>query len=527
MPETPLKVLLVEDVSFDARIVSTALATAESRYRLTWVARLAGAVEKLATEEFDVILSDLTLPDGGPPESIHTVRNAAGSTPIIVLTSLEQRDMALAFLDGGVQDYLLKDDVTPDGLDRSIRYAIQRQHGHSEVEQLLGQVQQSRQLLKRKNRRLAKLCKTAQRFVDNVSHEFRTPLTVIKEYADLVRQGFVGEVCEEQCRFLDVVADRADDLNRMVDDMLDVSRLESGLLATWRKNCRVIEFVDHVRPSLAKKAELKNVSLRIDIPDGLPTVFCDAEKAGRVLVNLAVNAIKFSGEPGWVHISAGTDPVDGGVVISVRDNGPGVDEASREKIFERFRQLKNTVRGSSKGFGLGLSIAQELVELNFGRMDLESSPGDGSAFSFTLPPGDAAVVVRRYLERTRRRRSESSPVSLVGLEIEPATEPELADEVDDFLNCLLRCSDLLYRTGGHSWLLLVPEPQSELSDLHRRYEGQLEDGNHNRPGAALPQVAFNALGTWPVGTATPPILRAVRSLLQDAAALVDTASGAN
>src|SRR5690606_16188025 len=152
-------------------------------------------------------------------------------------------------------------------------------------------------LLKRKNRRLKRLYETAHRFVDNVSHEFRTPLTVIKEYVGLVHDGVLGGLSEEQADMLEVVTDRADDLNNMVNDMLDISKLDAGMLGLWRKTCNVSDMIERVRPSLERKSHLKQVAIEFDIPETLPQVFCDDEKIGRVIVNLAINAIKFSGDP--------------------------------------------------------------------------------------------------------------------------------------------------------------------------------------------------------------------------------------
>ena len=162
----------------------------------------------------------------------------------------------------------------------------------------------SERVLERKNRRLEELYQTAHRFVDNVSHEFRTPLTVIMEYASLMQDGVVGELTSEQQQMLDVISDRAGDLNNMVNDMLDISKLETSMLGMWRCVCTVDDALDRVRDSLLKKASVKQIDLRFDIPEGLPEVFCDDEKIGRVLVNLVTNAIKFCGRPGKVHVWA-------------------------------------------------------------------------------------------------------------------------------------------------------------------------------------------------------------------------------
>ena len=147
----------------------------------------------------------------------------------MVLTGLANDDVALASLDQGAQEYLIKDRITPEVLDRAIRYAVQRQR-NEDMRRVLDKIRASEKQLQKKNRRLARLNRTAHHSMDDVSHEFRTPLTVITEYVSLLRDGIVGCVDPEQRRMLDIIGDRANDLNNMVDDMLDVSKFKSGLL---------------------------------------------------------------------------------------------------------------------------------------------------------------------------------------------------------------------------------------------------------------------------------------------------------
>ena len=295
----------------------------------------------------------------------------------------------------GAQDYLLKHEVEPKLLARSLRFAIERQRTAA-LESCIEQLAAAQVLLKKKNRRLAKLNRTVHEFVDNVSHEFRTPLTVIKEYASLVKDGVVGAVSDEQKQMLTIVEDRADDLNTMVDDMLDVSKLEAGLLRVDRRICQVADIVARVWPARECKAAVRGVQLEFQLDPKLEAVFCDPEKAGRVLTNLVTNAIKFCGQPGRVWLNCDREPDGAGVRLSVRDNGHGISPENQRAIFLRFKQLSESIRSSTKGFGLGLNIAKKLVELNLGEITVESEIGRGSTFAFTLPKarpiGGAAAV---------------------------------------------------------------------------------------------------------------------------------------
>jgi len=506
LSDSSIQILLVGESSDDAQLLKQALGSAKSRYNVSRVRLLQEAEIELGNGHYDVVLTNLFLPDSDVMTTVFRLCKSANGTPVIALTGMAPDQFALTLLDQGAQDYLQKDDISPETLDRSIQYAIQRNRKRREISGLLEEVEQSRRLLERKNRRLARLYRTAQRFVNNVSHEFRTPLTVIREYTDLLREGVLGTVNEEQCRYLDVVVDRADDLNRMVDDMLDVSRLEAGLLGAWRRRSHIRDIVEYHVPTLTRKAELKDVRLEIDIPDDLPAVYCDAEKVGRVIVNLAVNAIKYCGERGIVKVWAREDDERPGLVVGVTDNGPGIAPECRKSIFGRYNQLRTDSRSSTNGVGLGLNIAQELVELNFGHMSLESQVGQGSTFSFTLPADEPHEVITRFLCRLRQSHREGAFVSFVRASAVEPCDSARVDELDSFLNYLLRRHDLLFRTTANEWLLIVPESQSELALFFDRIAEQRDETNNNRPNGILPEIAFQSLGTWPADTDSAAIL---------------------
>jgi signal transduction histidine kinase len=486
----PVKVLLVEDDAGDAAIAKRLLAkSTRTQFHLEWAQTIAGAEDALKTDGFDVLLLDLGLPLVHGLEGLDRLHAVDARVPIIIVTDQNDEMMALRALQEGAQDYLIKGSLTTDNLVRAIRHATERQN-------LVSRLAEARIILENRNKRLAKLYRTAHKFVDNVSHEFRTPLTVIKEYVSIINDGIVGDVSDEQRQMLTVVEDRADDLNTMVDDMLDVSKLEAGLLGVYRKRCQAEEIVAHVRPSLERKASTKGVELEWDIGADLPPVYCDGEKAGRVLINLSINAIKFCGQPGHVRVSCHRCVDGGGIEISVTDNGPGISAENQQAIFRRFKQLSESVRSSTKGFGLGLSIAKELAEANLGEIRIDSQPGRGSTFSFTLPASDAPEIMRRYLHRIGEIRNSPQQLSLVRAGIDESTSKRLPDDVDTFLSCLLRYNDLLLRVGPQSWLIVLPVPECEVAAFRQRAAKALSDANRNRLVESLPTIHFEFLGSW-------------------------------
>ena len=320
---------------------------------------------------------------------------------------------------------------------------------------------------------------------------------------------------------LDVIGDRAEDLNNMVDDMLDVSRLEAGMLGLWRRQCRVSEIIDHVRPSLIRKSIVKQVELQFHVPDHLPDVYCDDEKIGRVIINLTVNAIKFCGRPGRVQVWAEYQEKERSVLIGVTDNGEGVSQEHLAVIFQRFKQLGENPRGSTKGFGLGLNIAKELVSLNLGQIDVKSAVGGGSTFWFSLPIADPKEIMSRYVKRIAKFQHGPSVVTLAAVKTVEPGDPDMAEDVNTFLNTLLRRHDLIFRADENLWLLAVPCEESELENLSKRAEEARQKLNRNRTGEPLPPVVLDAVGTWLLPDGVAGFIEAVaRTISVPAATLV-------
>jgi len=243
----------------------------------------------------------------------------------------------------------------------------------------------AKQVLEEHNQRLRELYNTAHQFVDHVSHEFRTPLMVIREYAAAIGEGMAGETTNQQREYLGTIMNRVDELHVLVEDLLDISRIEADLLRTARRSCSITDIFEQVRPTLQRKADSSQVVLELSASENLPRVYCDPEKVGRIMINLGVNAIKFSRSDAPVRIWARLTEDEREIQVGITDRGPGIARENLEIIFERFRQLDDHVRMSAKGFGLGLNIVKELVQLHFGRLHVDSALGEGSTFSFTIP----------------------------------------------------------------------------------------------------------------------------------------------
>jgi K+-sensing histidine kinase KdpD len=218
-------------------------------------------------------------------------------------------------------------------------------------------------------------------FLANVSHELRTPLAVIKGSANSLLQPDV--IFDEQTRreFLVSIDKDADTLTRLVDDLLMISRLEADALEVRKKPNRLIDVICAIKDGL-ENLTLKH-RLHIDIPEVIPTVEIDEGRIGEVLTNLVENAVKFSDDDTNIYIQALYEGDE--VLISVADEGIGIPPELHQKIFERFFQGEGRKAGRRKGTGLGLAICQGIIEAHGGKIWVESQPGKGAKFSFSLP----------------------------------------------------------------------------------------------------------------------------------------------
>jgi signal transduction histidine kinase len=504
-----IRALLIEDNIEDAEFICSIFRRTKLGGKIVWTKTLQEGIQRLEIESFDVVLTDLSLPDASGLQAVTAVRRAAEYVSIVVLTDLVDNTVAESAIEESAQDYLIKDLVTADSLERSIRYAFHRQEARNDKLRMLHSVEHIKNLLKNKNRRLKRLYTMAQEFVDHVSHEFRTPLSVIKDYVSIISDGVVGTLNDEQRRMLELVDDRADDLNTMVDDMLDASKLNAGLLDVWRKECTVEGIIQQVLPSIERKAITRKAVLRLHLEAGLPPVYCDAEKAGRVIVNLCLNAIKSAGEGCEIELWSRVDAGHDNVLVGVTDSGPGMSQKCLRKIFKRFTQTEAGLRTDVRGFGLRLNIAAELAKLNFGQMSVASEMGKGSTFSFTLPVALPRNIVARCLNQLETNRHHATTVSLLLAYFDERPGESLSNDADRFLNFLLRRNDLMFRSGEFSWLLLLPLPTIELQSFLDRADQLLGNTNRYRPLAPLPQINYKVLGTWSPGSGNDEILTTV------------------
>lgn len=493
------KILLVEDDEEDYLITRDLLEDIEAWHAdLTWVSTYDAAVEAIDRHEHDVYLVDYRLGEHDGLDLLHRAIEGGCTAPMILLTGMRDHEIDLAAMKAGAADYLTKGRIDPDQLERCIRYALERAHHR----QLLNQANDE---LQQKNTRLSELTDTAHRFVDNVAHEFRTPLTVIKEFSSIISDGLGGPVTEDQGRYLQFITAATRDLAQMVTDFLDSSKLKAGSLRVDRQSHTVEDLLASVRPMLQIRAEEKNTAIQIQIQPGIDPVFADLEKVGRVIINLAVNAIKFSPEGSGIELWAKPLP-EGGAAIGITDQGAGLSEEDVKVIFERFKQVGDVQRASTKGFGLGLNIAKELIWLNLGWVDVQSQLGRGSTFSFTLPPDQPSVVVGRYFDRLAELDSPPTDLAMLCVDYPLADED---DQARQFLASVCYPMDLILPVAGSALAVAIgptTKPEGWVKRLHAVFNAQ--------PGQdATNGLSIRHVGQWPYPKSNQALAQAVTTAL--------------
>ena len=317
-------------------------------------------------------------------------------------------------------------------------------------------------------------------FLANMSHELRTPLNSIIGFSRVILKGIDGPITENQEQDLNAIYNAGQHLLGLINNILDLSKIEAGKMELAFTEVDLVEIIRVVMATAVGLVKDKPIELIVDVPEDLPGVQADSIRIRQVLLNLVSNAAKYT-DGGHIGVSARTIRRSGRpeIVIAVFDTGPGIAPEDQEKIFEPFSQVDASPTRKTGGTGLGLSISRHLVELHGGAIWVESIPGEGSTFAFTLPyhPGStrdeshstSILIVDHapaHVERYRRLFEDSS------YELEVLLEP---DRLLDFLNanrpeCLLL--DLLDEPAASMDLIaaLKCEPSTQdipvlLSDL--------------------------------------------------------------
>jgi signal transduction histidine kinase len=236
--------------------------------------------------------------------------------------------------------------------------------------------------IEEQGRQLATASQHKSQFLANMSHELRTPLNAILGYTELLTDGIYGDLPEKQRGVLDRVQANGKHLLGLINDVLDLSKIEAGQLKLGLEDYAMPGVVQSVVAATESLASGKGLKLVAHVAEGLPAGRGDERRLAQVLLNLVGNAIKFT-EQGSVEIRAARDGEN--FALAVADTGLGISAEDQVRIFEEFQQVDNTSTRKKGGTGLGLAISKRIVEMHGGRLSVESEPGKGSVFRVDLP----------------------------------------------------------------------------------------------------------------------------------------------
>ncbi len=388
-------VMIVDDTPGNVEILCEILAP--SGYRLVTASDGESGLEQARQEPPDLMLLDMILPGMMGIDVLDILKEEQPDTTVILTTAYGSEETAIQAIRRGAYDYIINKRPF-DALE--VREVVRRAMSEArlrrenrrlsqELEQANKQLQEYASHLEREvqdehsaNEHLKELDRAKAAFFSMISHELRHPLTVAKGYLQLIESGQSGEVSAGSRRYLRIISENFDHLAEMIDDLLDLSRMEAG---SYQIQCQVVRplgILQNAIQAFAPIALEKDITVENRLPDSLPLVSADSMRIIQVISNLLHNAVKFTPRGGKITVSAAETESE--IQVTVADSGIGIPHDELEHIFERFYQVHRDEMHAG-GAGLGLAICREIVRLHGGRIWAESEPGQGSRFTFTLP----------------------------------------------------------------------------------------------------------------------------------------------
>lgn len=378
-----VKLLIVDDDEDDYLIVEDLLdEITHGEYHLDWAPSFEAGENLLRANQHDLCLMDYKLGARDGIELLKRAQDVGFSGPIILLTGMHQGEVDMQALEAGAVDYLVKSNLTAEQLARSVRYALARREVEKErVERLKAEAEN----------------RSKSDFLAHLSHEIRTPLSAILGYTELLINRAEDA---ETLAHLRVVNRNGKHLLGLLNDVLDLSKIEAGKLDIDIQKVHLASLLTDTYAMINGAAADKSLQLQVEVLEPLPReIETDPVRLRQVLINLLGNAIKFT-DRGLIKLKVDLTQDDGREMIRfyVRDTGIGISPDAVESIFQPFVQSKGTVTHTrAGGTGLGLTISRQLVSRLGGDIHVESEPGRGSEFVFTVYPGDLRGVERRKI----------------------------------------------------------------------------------------------------------------------------------
>ena len=352
------------------------------------------AIEILARENIKVVVADNKLAGMTGMDILRRVQELSPKTERIVLCSSDYISSFEKAVDvGDLYRFIIKP-WEPHDLRTTIRHAIDLCKLKTENQNLFKSTKTKIEALEIANRKIRAMYEVQMDFSSTVSHELRTPLAAIKMAIDIVMSGTAGKLTEQQKDFLTKAKVNIDRLKRLINEILDLSKLESGNVEFSIQLANINTVISEIIDSQEAVAKSKGLYLEADLNMSLPRIAFDGDKISQVLTNLISNAIKFT-EKGGITIRSINSEDANYLEVVVEDTGIGIDQDDVPKLFHKYQQLGDPAKRKTGGTGLGLSICSAIVKKHGGKIWMDSQCGRGTRVHFNLPIHERRVHERR------------------------------------------------------------------------------------------------------------------------------------
>ena len=376
---SPGRILVVDDTAANIRLLSAILKI--EGFEVLSASSGAIALETLRQEAVDVVLLDIMMPEMNGFEVCAAIRAdpLTANLPVVMVTALQETADRVRALEAGADDFLTKP-VDEIEVVARIRSLVRAKRERAALEKAYGDIKKAESL--------------RDTLVEMLVHDLRTPLTTILASLDLLQTGKTGILDPMQQEIADICMRGGRHLLSLVNELLDIGKLESGEMTLHREEIGVADLVQDAIDQVASQGQRSGVGIKTQIAPDLPTLRADEDLLRRILINLLGNAVKFTRRKTQVQLgvrfqNASESHPQSRLLFEVQDEGEGISPADQARIFHKFGQVENRRSGRRNSTGLGLTFCKLAVEAHGGEIWVESSVGDGSTFSFSIPLEDA------------------------------------------------------------------------------------------------------------------------------------------
>jgi signal transduction histidine kinase len=436
-------------------------------------------------------------------ELIRAAGNCRG--PIIALADSSEDDVDVRALNAGAADCIAQPNWSRVVLARSIRHALARQQMVCRGEH--------RQPLLRERDRLVALQAASHLVMRRACHDVRSPLTVIKTYSSILLSELVSGTNVDQARFLRKIMQRVDDLDHIVDNILDSSKLASDLVGAHREAISLEDLIEELRRGLQQKAAASESTLKIRLDEALPLVFCDRVNIGHVIHELVGQACKAAGGGGTVEVWVRHQPEKKSVLIGVTDDRAEISNEDVASIFDPVHRQRKFCGEDGHRDNLALHVVSEMVRINLGKLSVTAHPRRGSTSALTVPVVELDRILAEHVGVLASGRQTVSTLSVVLAAASLERCERNSREIAHRLWSELRACDLVIPLQPRHWALCLSCHEGDLSKIVRRVALAFDEGNRTGLDDPLPALTFRIVGTWPLCVPPTQVTQAVGQAL--------------